>query len=49
MCFNNVEEKQLLFSPVKLEADPLDKGTAQRDFPSGHPAEISLGIAGYLM
>lgn len=49
LCFGSVRQKQLLFRLVKLETDPLNKGTAQGEFPSGHAAEISLGIACYLM
>ena len=49
LCFGSVRQKQLRLRLVKLEADPLNKGAAQEDFPSGHSAEIPLGVAGYLM
>lgn len=41
-------QEQLLLGLVKLEADPLPKGTAQGDVPGSHAAKISLGKAGCL-
>jgi len=44
-----VWQKQLFFRLVELETNPFHKGPAQGDFPGGHAAEISLGIASYLV
>jgi len=47
--FSSPRQKQLFIRLFKLEADPINKGTAQGNRTSGYAAEISLGIACYLM
>jgi len=47
MCLDSIGigREQLRFGLPQLEADPLNKRTAQWDLTSGDTAEIPLGIA----